>query len=111
MYNLDETQMETVENFIKSLPETIAKGNYENWFERTKKDGRLSPHEMESFVALSHALPKEFQDFPQKFAIAVKNGTDIDGEPDTSEESYVPNENQVGKRKRVSKPKPKSKKK
>lgn len=83
MYNLDEKQIATVKTFINDLPDCTAKGSYEMWDERTKQDGRISPHEMGDFVALSHALPKEFQDFPQAFSIAVKNGTYLEEAEDT----------------------------
>lgn len=84
MYTLDEKQIAAAENFIKALPDIAVKGSYETWLERTIGDGRITPNEMEGFVALSHALPSEFQDFPQHFALCVKNGTELDYDFGTS---------------------------
>ena len=79
---LIENQIESAENFIKSLPDSIAKGNYERWLAQVHQNGRLPSYDLEKFIALSSALPVEFQSFPQTFALAVKNGLPVEESED-----------------------------
>ena len=74
MYTLSEAQIDSVKTFIKSLPESMVKGNYEVWLRVIREDGRLATEELEKFVSLANALPQEFQNFPQNFSHSVKNG-------------------------------------
>lgn len=73
MYSTNTEQIATAEGFIAKIPDSIVKGQYENWLRDVKKDNRISTEELEKFVSLSNALPKNLQNFPQTFAHNVKN--------------------------------------
>lgn len=75
MYILNQQQYSTVENWVNSLPDSLVKGNYIKWLSELKSKERLTTDELEKFVALSNALPVEFQSFPQNFSLSVKNIT------------------------------------
>lgn len=75
MYTLKSEQYSTVENWVNSLPDSLVKGNYIKWLSELKSKERLTTDELEKFVALSSALPVEFQSFPQNFSLSVKNIT------------------------------------
>lgn len=77
MYTLTENYISSVENFTKSLPDSIVKGNYERWLESVKPSGRIMSEQLEKFVSYANSLPKEFKNFPQQFALSVKNGVDM----------------------------------
>jgi hypothetical protein len=74
MYQTNQQQIASVEGFVNKIPDSIVKGQYQNWLRDVKKDGRISTEEMEKFVSLSHSLPVGLQNFPQEFSMSVKNG-------------------------------------
>lgn len=82
MDTLTEDQLSSAKGFIDSLPDSIVKGNYERWLTEANKNSISPKYDLEKFVALAGALPKEFQSFPQNFAQSVKNG----GVPEATDE-------------------------
>lgn len=79
MYVTSKEQIAAAEKFIKSLPDSIVKGNYERWLEAVKLKGGITTESLEKFVALSNSLTKEFQNFPQEFSMNVKNSVNPGG--------------------------------
>lgn len=67
MATLTKKQIKSVEDFIKKLPDSIVKGNYEKWLSESREDGIITDEEMSKFVLLAINLPVEFQSFPQEF--------------------------------------------
>lgn len=87
MYILDSKKIEIAKNFIDSLPESIVKGNYQRWLDGIKENGRIMSEQWDTFISLSHALPVEFQNFPQAFIHSVKNDVEMDGEVTVEEKT------------------------
>ena len=78
MYTLTENQLKAAENFIKSIPSSTVKGNYERWLEKVNYDGnRVTTQNMGEFVSLAGGLEADLQTFPQEFANNVKNNIEF----------------------------------
>ena len=105
MYTLDETQIDSAESFINSLPDSIVKGNYERWLAAVNDDGRITSEQLEKFVSFANALPPEFQNFPQNFVHSVKNKVAPENQ---SEGSTEESKNKKAAKKSASKNKPSS---
>jgi len=73
MYNLNESQVKSVEDWIKSLPDSIVKGNYERWLDSLNPKERITSEQAEKFISYTNALPTEFQNYPQGFVASIKN--------------------------------------
>ena len=78
MYQLKEEQIASVETFISKLEDSMIKSKVEKWFAEITPTGRVTSEQMNEFVALSAHLPKPVQNFPQSFAMAVKNTPETD---------------------------------
>lgn len=75
MYITNEEQIASAESFVGKIPESIVKGDYQRWILEVKKTLRITSEQLDKFVSLSHALPKELQNFPQSFRSLVKNSS------------------------------------
>lgn len=82
MYTTSEKQITAVEAWIKSLPDSTVKGKYEVWLEEVKKKKGIKTEELEKFVSMAGSLTAEFQNYPQEFALLIKNNLN----PETKEQ-------------------------
>lgn len=74
MYTSNDELIESVENFIGKLPDSMIKSHVEKWLAEVRPTGRITSEQLEKFVSFSTHLPKELQNYPQTFASWVKNG-------------------------------------
>lgn len=73
MYNLNENQVASLENFEGKIPESLVKSRVEKLLAEITPTNRMTGEQMEQLVALATHLPKDLQNFPIAFAQAVKN--------------------------------------
>ena len=73
MYNLSADQLKSLETFIGKIPDSLIKSRCEKWLEEIKPTEKITSELMEQFVGFSTHLPVNLQNFPQSFAMAVKN--------------------------------------
>lgn len=92
MATLTKKQVKSVEDFIKKLPDSIVKGNYEKWFTESREDGRITDEEMSKFVSLAANLPVEFQSFPQEFQHHVNSVNELADTPEPIKPKTVTSE-------------------
>lgn len=78
MYQLKETQKTSLLKFISSLDGSIVKSKMEKWANDLDESGIITSEQMQAFVSFANNLPKGAQNFPQEFAMAVKNGVEPD---------------------------------
>lgn len=78
MYQLNQDQIDSLENFIGKIPESLIRGRIERCFTNLETSKRVTTDDMETFVGLSTHLPVELQHFPISFALAVKNGPETE---------------------------------
>lgn len=73
MYTLSDDQIASVETLIGKLESSLIKARIEKWLAEITPTKFATADQMEQFVSFGVHLPKELQDFPQSFAMAVKN--------------------------------------
>ena len=102
MATLTKKQVKSVEDFIKKLPDSIVKGNYEKWLTESREDGMVTDEEMSKFVSLAINLPVEFQSFPQGFQHQVNMANELTDTPEPIKSKTVTPEKKAEPKKDVS---------
>lgn len=89
MATLTKKQIKSVDDFIKKLPSSIVRGNYEKWFAESREDGRITEDEMNKFVSMASNLPVEFQSFPQELNHQVNSSSEPMDIPEPVKEKTI----------------------
>jgi hypothetical protein len=85
MYNLTEKQFSKLDSFVDSLEESMVKSKAKVIADKVRPTLRITAELLENFVSLSTHLPREFQNFPQEFALSLRSGNDMEDADETEE--------------------------
>lgn len=86
MYNLNDKQIDTLTEFVDCLEESMVKSKAKVIVDKVASVKRITAELLESFLSLAIHFPKEKQNFPQSFALALRTGTELEIAEDGTDE-------------------------